>query len=198
MEDINDAFLTGRYPKLVPINQYAGFRLFGFECGDGWLGLLDGTLSLLHEYASQRSADVYLTQVKEKFGLLRIYSRGGDEYTELIIDIAELVSGTICEICGKRGAAWSSQGWISVRCAEHSLENSPKEAVHRSAIGKYSPAYSTTVAAVINLFGLTALRWVQEPVLALGNRKPFEMLGNTEGCHEVLKLINQLEHGVSI
>jgi hypothetical protein len=196
MQELNDAFLTSKFPKLLPINRYAGFSLFGFECGDGWIGLLDGTLSLLHEYASRRTADIYLTQVKEKFGLLRIYSRGGDEYTELIIDIAELVSGTICEICGKRGAVWSSHGWISVRCAEHRLENSPKEPVHRSAIGKYSVAYSATVAAIINLFGLVALRWIQEPVLALGNRKPFELLGNTEGCQEVLKLINQLEHGV--
>ncbi|MDH4567927.1 DUF2384 domain-containing protein [Pseudomonas sp. BN414] len=196
MQELNDAFLAAKYPKLVPTNKYAELCLFGFECGDGWLGLLDGTLSLLDGYASQRSVDVYLTQVKEKFGVLRIYSRGGDEYTELMIDIAELVSGTICEICGQRGAAWSSQGWISVRCAEHRLESPPSIAVHRSAFRKYSPAYFSTVAAVINLFGPIALRWVQEPVLALGNRKPFELLGNTEGCQEVLRLINQLEHGV--
>lgn len=196
MQELNDAFLAAKYPKLVPVNQYADIRLFGFECGDGWFGLLDGTLSLLDRYASQHQTDVYLTQVKEKFGALRIYTRGGDKYTELIIDIAELVSETVCEVCGERGASWSNQGWISVRCAEHCMEIPTMVAVNRGTFRKYSLAYSATITAVINLFELIALRWIQEPVLALGNRKPFELLGNTEGCQEVLKLINQLEHGV--
>lgn len=57
-------------------------------------------------------------QVKEKFGGLRFYSRGGDAYTQAIIDFAETLSYRICETCGVMNELVNpnSRGWIQTTC----------------------------------------------------------------------------------
>ncbi|HBP6832645.1 TPA: DUF2384 domain-containing protein [Pseudomonas aeruginosa] len=198
MQERSDTFLTTHFPKLVCIDQSDGIRLFGFECGDGWFGLIYGVMLLIDRYASENSMDVHLRQVKEKFGLLRIYSSGGDENVELMIDIAELVSGTLCEICGDPGQAINKQGWVSTRCTKHCTHDSSIGPIYKGPYRRYGPTYAGTVAAIIGLFGKIALRWIQEPVRGLGNQKPLNLLGSVGGCREVLRLINQLEHGVYV
>ncbi|MDI3358594.1 hypothetical protein MO767_30265, partial [Pseudomonas sp. UYIF39] len=41
-------------------------------------------------------------EVKEKFGGLRIYYRGGDDYVCGVFNLAEVMSVNICAICGSR------------------------------------------------------------------------------------------------
>lgn len=57
------------------------------------------------------------TQIKEKFGTLRVYSSGGDEYCQGIIQMAEAMSGIICEECGARGQRREG-GWIMTLCGK--------------------------------------------------------------------------------
>lgn len=196
MQDIHDIYLVDRFPRLLAVNRYAEPRVFGFECGDGWLGLLEGTFFLLDHYASQHSIDLVLTQVKEKFGSLRVYSRGGDKFTELVVDMAELVSSNICDVCGGVGEAWSNHGWICTRCSAHQLSEPSRKTIRRAVARTYAHAYSCAVAAMYNLLMLSATRWVQEPSTLLGGRKPCEALGSVEGCREILLLIRRMEHGV--
>lgn len=61
---------------------------------------------------------VVATQVKEKFGDLRFYYRGGDERIDGVVRMAESMSGRTCEDCGAPGTH-SSGGWIRTLCEEH-------------------------------------------------------------------------------
>jgi len=63
-------------------------------------------------------SQVVVSQVKEKFGTLRFYYDGGDEYIRGAVDLAESMTGATCEECGAPGKV-SDKGWIRVRCAAH-------------------------------------------------------------------------------
>jgi hypothetical protein len=60
---------------------------------------------------------VVASQVKEKFGALCFYYAGGDDYVYGAVAMAENLSLTICEACGKPGKV-KGDGWISVRCQD--------------------------------------------------------------------------------
>lgn len=197
MNELNDRWLSGRYSRLIPEVQVSKLALFGFECGDGWLGLIDGTLDLIQRHSIDLDVDIRLRQVKEKFGELRIYSQGGDNLTREIFDIAELVSGKTCEICGQPGQLCNRQGWMQVRCNDH-IQEIKNTLISYDPMRKYSQTYSATIAAIISLFGEQALTWVRSPAQALGGRKPYELLNTTEGCCEILKMIIILERGAYI
>lgn len=64
---------------------------------------------------------VTLTQVKEKFGQLRIYYTGGDQVFRNFVDFAELVSSAMCETCGARGNTKSFGGYLKTVCEEHGV-----------------------------------------------------------------------------
>ena len=58
---------------------------------------------------------VTLDQVKEKFGTLRFYYSGGDDYISGLVSMAESMSGVTCESCGNPGNQ-TSGGWIKTIC----------------------------------------------------------------------------------
>jgi hypothetical protein len=58
---------------------------------------------------------VTLDQVKEKFGTLRFYYTGGDEYIHGMVTMAESMSGVTCEDCGAP-AETHGPGWIRTIC----------------------------------------------------------------------------------
>ena len=55
------------------------------------------------------------TQIKEKYGTLRVYYNGGDEYCGGIIAMAESMSAVSCEDCGVPGKMRDG-GWIRTLC----------------------------------------------------------------------------------
>jgi hypothetical protein len=61
---------------------------------------------------------VVATQVKEKFGGLRFYYSGGDDYIDGVVAMAESMSYRTCEVCGAPGTS-TSGGWIRTLCEEH-------------------------------------------------------------------------------
>jgi hypothetical protein len=67
---------------------------------------------------------VVATQIKEKFGTLRFYYSGGDEYIRGLDAMAASMSGVICEQCGNPGTSRSTkkQRWIRVLCDKHAEE----------------------------------------------------------------------------
>lgn len=54
-------------------------------------------------------------QVKEKFGGLRFYYHGGDEFCNGVVQMAEAMSTCICEQCGAPGKI-GGRGWIKTLC----------------------------------------------------------------------------------
>jgi hypothetical protein len=90
--------------------------VFGCECGDGWYGIILSACRRIsfHEANAGRS-DFRFSQVKEKWGTLRIYYSGGDEFVMGVISMAEAVSAVTCERCGAPGKT-NDSGWISTLC----------------------------------------------------------------------------------
>ena len=132
-----DEYLCTAYPKMMvnrakPMQETA--MCWGFECGDGWfpiLNLLMGNIQHHIDWKNRESEvvpQVTLDQVKEKFGTLRFYYSGGDDYISGLVSMAESMSGVTCETCGKPGTS-TSGGWIKTACPEHGGQdyNTPEE-----------------------------------------------------------------------
>lgn len=87
---------------------------FGIECGSGWAGIIRGLCRIL----DGRESNVRFTQIKEKWGTLRIYAQHGDDgFVDGAIRMAEEASAHICEVCGRPGEVRRG-GWISTLCDE--------------------------------------------------------------------------------
>lgn len=64
---------------------------------------------------------VVVQQVKEKFGTLRFYYAGGDDYIRGLTSMAESMSACTCEECGAPGKSIGG-GWVTTLCETHATE----------------------------------------------------------------------------
>jgi hypothetical protein len=64
---------------------------------------------------------VTVAQIKEKFGGLRFYYDGGDEYISGLVSMAESWATCSCETCGTPGERREG-GWIRTLCDTHETE----------------------------------------------------------------------------
>ena len=82
--------------------------------GDGWFNL---ALDISHKLQIH---NLQVEQIKEKFGLLRVYTTGTYNYEIYdYLQKVENISGTICENCGKEGKKSNVNGyWIKTLCGE--------------------------------------------------------------------------------
>lgn len=64
-------------------------------------------------------AQVVAIQVKEKFGGLRFYYSGGDDFVRGVVYMAESMSYDTCEVCGSPGKNTNLKGWYRTVCKEH-------------------------------------------------------------------------------
>ena len=104
--------LLDKYPKLFSNQQF-----WGFECGDGWYDILDNLCGAITQYTHDPD-EVYVDQIKEKFGRLRFYLSREDDVMHGMITLAEYMSGHTCETCGKRGKTRGGS-WMVTLCDEH-------------------------------------------------------------------------------
>lgn len=82
----------------------------GFETGDGWVDIIHDLAKVFAEEGNS------FHQVKEKFGILRVYPADWENpRTEQAIIDAEKRSSTTCYNCGSVGSL-RNEGWLSVRC----------------------------------------------------------------------------------
>lgn len=64
---------------------------------------------------------VVADQVKEKYGTLRFYYGGGDDYIDGLVSMAEEMSSVTCETCGKPGKLRGGT-WLYTACDEHTRD----------------------------------------------------------------------------
>lgn len=137
MKDELDRQLCEKYPKIfadrhAPMMETA--MCWGFEHGDGWYQIIDSLCNNIQHhidwnnknfekgYAQYKQVpQVVATQVKEKFGTLRFYYAGGDDYISGLVSMAESWSAAACEECGAPGTQ-NRQGWIKTLCETHRRE----------------------------------------------------------------------------
>ncbi|PBK63868.1 hypothetical protein ARMSODRAFT_962612 [Armillaria solidipes] len=101
--------LMTKYPSL-----FAGSEMQkrGLECGRGRKELIRQICDEL------KGKDVAFTQIKEKFGKLRIYVGKADRETRRYLEDMEEKSGKVCEKCGRTGDLAVSNGWLFATCEE--------------------------------------------------------------------------------
>lgn len=79
------------------------------ECDDGWYEILSRLCYIVNnriDYKQRLNEPLesfYWSQIKEKFGGLRAYWEGGDEYIRGAIEMAESMSYITCEVTGEKG-----------------------------------------------------------------------------------------------
>jgi len=122
-----DEYLCKVYPKMM-VNRDKDMKetcmCWGFAVGDGWFQLLNQLMGNIQNHIDWQNrngevvSQVTVDQVKEKFGTLRFYYTGGDDYIRGMVTMAESMSGVICEECGKPGTS-TGGGWIKTVCIEH-------------------------------------------------------------------------------
>jgi hypothetical protein len=139
MEDINEyevfaKSMEEKYPKMLA-GKYGGFAI-----GKGWWIIIDKLMGQIqwHIDGSIKNnkwdlendktnvrpiiQQVTVEQIKEKFGGLRFYYQGGDEYIHGLVSMAESWAGIACEECGGIGERRSG-GWIRTLCDKHEAEH---------------------------------------------------------------------------
>ena len=110
--------LEEKFPKM-----FSG-KYGGLEIGPGWVSLVELLCTYIQGHADweqKRNPDfqqVTVEQIKEKFGTLRFYYSGGDEYVSGLVSLAEGMSAHICEVCGNNGKLIKGS-WLKTRCKEH-------------------------------------------------------------------------------
>jgi len=121
--------LFEKYPKIfrqkdLPMQQTA--MCWGLDCGDGWYNIIDTLCHQIqwhieHNLSKDEDPEVVnveATQVKEKYGGLRFYYDGGNDFISGLVYMAEGMSEKTCEECGAPGEA-NKGGWISTLCQPH-------------------------------------------------------------------------------
>lgn len=109
-------------------NKYGGFAV-----GVGWWPIIESLCANIQSHIDwkQEQKDKYqrgkgcsqvvVEQIKEKFGGLRFYHQGGDDYIYGMVRMAEAWADHSCEECGKPGERRDG-GWIKTLCDEHDAE----------------------------------------------------------------------------
>lgn len=109
-------WLQLRYPYFRKFGHKRGVNPynFGFDCKDGWSGILSELISHIKTLDSKSGVVTEVIQVKEKFGGLRFYPLNGasTDVWQLITEYEEKSYG-VCEFTGSRTnvGLWS-YGWM--------------------------------------------------------------------------------------
>jgi hypothetical protein len=99
-----------------------------YECGDGWKPIIDNVLNEIIKYNLKNKEKIIVTQIKEKFGGLRIYTNFSIDYIDALIDVAEEESYKTCEKCGSKvNITTNTTGWYKTLC-DNCRNNNESEA----------------------------------------------------------------------
>jgi hypothetical protein len=129
-EDEYEAFakqMEEKFPKMFA-NPYGGFAVSA-----GWWPILESLCVQIQHHIDWKNeqkekfnrgegcTQVVVAQIKEKFGGLRFYYDGGDDYVRGLVQMAEAWAAHTCEECGKPGKSRGG-GWIQTLCDEHEAQ----------------------------------------------------------------------------
>jgi hypothetical protein len=117
------------------------FRQYGDPTvGDGWRALVEKAIERIAAVvASAPGAKVTITQIKEKFGGLRIYFDPKGLPNEKLaqvreaIELAEARADCTCEACGAEGRLYLDDGCYLTRCERHA-HGEPVPRPHNSGL----------------------------------------------------------------
>ena len=113
MSPDNVKYLRDNHPNLF-------LRIVSIDVSDGWFNLLKATLSTIaweiNNLPEELKSSIHLTQIKEKFGGIRIYLNHTTPHINGVIALASTLSSITCEECGLPGSQRNIKGWICTAC----------------------------------------------------------------------------------
>ncbi|SNC59356.1 hypothetical protein SAMN04487881_0040 [Marinobacter sp. es.048] len=110
------------YPLLMAQKDDNSFQRFGLEIGSGWLFLVYELFGFLEDIQRHSGQAVSISQIKEKFGSLRIYLNSSPEIAkdvDMLESLFESLSVRICDICSAPGRRQNDEGYWCTRCDKH-------------------------------------------------------------------------------
>lgn len=137
--------MEAKYPEMFA-HPYGGFAI-----GTGWWPIVESLCGQIDSYTKWRNntrqallkdnphnlsipeevPQVIVEQIKEKFGGLRFYYQGGDDFIRGLETMAEVWANHTCEECGKPGTRRSG-GWVQTLCDEHEAERQARYKRHNN------------------------------------------------------------------
>lgn len=109
--------LYNKYPQFFIQKDYdmsETCMCWGINCNEGWFNLLDELIGKIVKAEPKTEA----VQIKEKYGILKVYVTKGSQKVENLIDKYEEKSSKVCEDCGKSGKLHDIEGWLYTVCDE--------------------------------------------------------------------------------
>lgn len=103
--------LKSKFPDLLD-------KIWGFSCEDGWFSIIETALAVIKNHCERKKIDCHFVQIKEKFGGLRMYSEGGDDFIDGVVTLAESLSYQTCEVTGNPGYLCTTGRWLKTLCPE--------------------------------------------------------------------------------
>jgi hypothetical protein len=106
--------LQDRYAFLRATSIQNGLMAFGFECGDGWLPILNAISRIpgtCGQGRHRRQVPCHPGQAEVR--TLRSTTTAGG--IQALVQKAEALSAVTCEVCGQQGTM-RDDFWVSVRC----------------------------------------------------------------------------------
>jgi hypothetical protein len=117
--------LVEKYPYLAPHSSWTGKLVEDYDYSytelqclpEGWHRLFLLLCKELRTHIEKAGllSTWYFTQVKEKYGMMRVYTCCMPKSIDHIIDLYECYSKYVCCICGE-DASWETTGWINYLC----------------------------------------------------------------------------------
>ena len=128
--------MNEKFPHIFGDRPYGGFCI-----GQGWYQIVESLCANIQSHIDWKNGSrerllkdnpydheipdevtqVVAVQIKEKFGGLRFYYKGGDDEISGMVRMAESWAQNTCEKCGKPGTLRHG-GWIQTLCDEHEAE----------------------------------------------------------------------------
>ncbi|GAA5076685.1 hypothetical protein N0B44_12170 [Roseibacterium beibuensis] len=101
--------ILAKHPALLG-SEPTDLKAFGVCCGPGWLPILKSLFDDFEKIRQEDGLTITVFQVKEKFGELRVYVRGGNDRVQHRLRDAEWDAMFTCEDCGGRSPGVQSLG----------------------------------------------------------------------------------------
>lgn len=125
---------------------------WGCDTNDGWFSLIDAAAEAITGHADALGRPPsQASQVKEKYGSLRIYLSCGDDFDHAVTDMAELLSIWVCELTGRPGRLADCDGYIHTLCPEMALRDGIKMRVSMPRPSARSRKYRSILRGPINV-----------------------------------------------
>lgn len=107
-----------------------------WECGKGWWPLIEKVAAAIDSFNAELPlSPVEVSQIKQKFGGLRIYHKNAPEDIRQLIDEAIEASWHTCERCGKtEGVTTNQDGYRLTLCPDCRARLTPRTKMNKQIV----------------------------------------------------------------